>query len=63
MQVDWYIVTDITEVHAPPSSSQCVSDITLGFYSWKIAKYLNHSILHANRMSWLWHGVALLHSA
>jgi hypothetical protein len=35
---DWYIVTDISEVLAPPSN-QCVSEIILGFYFWKSAKY------------------------
>jgi hypothetical protein len=34
-----YIVTDTSEMLAPPPSSQCVSEIILGFYFWKSAKY------------------------
>jgi len=36
---DWYIVTDISDVLAPPPSNQCVIEIILGFYFWKSAKY------------------------
>jgi len=35
----WYIVTDISEVLAPPPSNLCVSEIISGFYFWKSAKY------------------------
>jgi len=62
MQVDWYIVTAVSKVLAPPSD-QCVSEIILSFNFWRSAKCRNNAILHETRMNCSWHRVALLHLA